>query len=245
MSIIPYLQGIHYLLKSIAMRTIFASGALVACFCLWAGCFFKNQYAELDSAKAALLKESGIPGVFATRIDSKTGKDTSNVIYHCAPACATTKTYFEYVVYPYTICTSPDFEINDRVMAIAREKHQDSIILLISEKHPVTHVVKDQKRFGYDKLFCRTVGGPWGAFLEDKEMCGFCGDGPHTFTLTLPGLSHNLGWVWFGTSEDWPNDAPHMNLGPSSISTTTTTDCNPSDHTNCGGQLPEGGEHPQ
>jgi hypothetical protein len=143
------------------------------------------------------------------------------------------------VTYSYTICTPPDFVIDGNLVAVAKENKQDSIAKILSDKKPYTHMVKNKVKFGYNKLWCRTYGGPWGAFLEDREFCGFCGEAPHQFTLSLPGLSNNLVWVWWGTIADKPADAPAMNHP--SLTNATTIDCNPTDPTNCGGNTGDTG----
>lgn len=205
-------------------------------------CGKKENLPPLDKKDTDQLVESGIPGIYITKVNVNEMIDTSNAAFHCARACADIKKYFQYVVYPYTICTPPDFVVNDEIMAMAKKEQQDSILVLLRDEKPYTHVITDDARFkGYNRLFCRTVGGPWGAFLEDREFCGFCGDGPHQFTLTIPGLSHNLAWTWVGQWEDKPEGAPDFNRDDQSLSGVVTQDCNLSDHTNCGGSTGPGG----
>lgn len=202
----------------------------------------QNKYADLDTTVADQLEASAIPGVFVTPVKGSIAVDTITQKLRCQTNCADIKKYFGYVIYPYTICTPPDFVVNTEMATMAAKTGQDSLVPILSDTTPITHQLTTKKFAGFQSLFCRTTGGPWGAFLIDEELCGGCGEGQHRFTLEIGGLPGAPSWVWYCTREDAPADAPStQNM---SLTNTTIRDCDPGDLTNCGGNPPVGGEGP-
>jgi hypothetical protein len=198
-------------------------------------------YTELDSTLANLLRPTSYAGVFiagTNHVQQPTQPMAG--VQRCKKACATKTIYWVQCTFPVTICYAPDLPGE----FTQGRKAADSIPSIIAAEGTLREMVSTRTINGYNPLFCKTKYGPWIAEIVDKENCDSpCGEGSHTWTLTILGVQGNISWTWNGDMNGRPQEVQF--IGQPWVQATEAIDCDFGDLTNCSGNgEPGGGGYP-
>lgn len=217
--------------------------ACIVLLLFFAGCTSNPLYPELEASISDSLRRTSIENVFVASLTSSKPRPANDTSFRCVKRCATKTIYWVQVTYPVTVCFPPDIIVNGSNAVFAKSAGGDSIHSLITSERPVTTMISKRSLFGYNRLFCKTYGGPWIAEITDEEQCdNSCGEGSHRFTLKILGVQETLVWTWWGSMAGRPQEV-HF-IGEPWIRNQATIDCNLSDLTNCTGTGTGDGGHP-
>ncbi len=187
------------------------------------------KYPELSAVLTDSLRQTNIPGVFIAgtkNIQPRPVQDPSNL---CPATCASVRVYLWQVTYPITICQPPDFPST----LANKDAGQDSVIVDIASSTPVTKMVSKKSIGGFERLFCKTHGGPWIATIQETEMCdNSCGPGTRKFVMTIGGVPDDLSWLWWDSMDNRPEEVDFV--GEPWIKSESVIDCDSHDLTDCG-----------
>jgi hypothetical protein len=105
-----------------------------------------------------------------------------------------------YVTYPMLVCRPPDLSTGGNQTGNAGGSIQSRLI-------------SRQARTARLSPFCRTVNGPWLAYVVQQESCDF--NEPDHFSLTIVGAPQPVNLAWQGRLEDVPGPVGAIgNLSP-------------------------------
>jgi hypothetical protein len=207
----------------------------------FSSCKTTPHYSELAAATADSLKKTSTEGLFISGVMNMKARPIQDpAILPCPRLCATKTVYWAQVIYPVTVCFPPDWVLDGNASVFAKSAAPDSISSLINSATPITSMVSTTKLSNFNRLFCKTKGGPWIAEITDDEQCdNSCGEGSHFFTMKILGVQETLVWSWFGTMAGRPAEV--VFAGEPWIRSQSPKDCDLSDLTNCTGNGGGGG----
>jgi len=214
----------------------YLSASVAGILLLMLACTNEAQHPELPAQLRDSLVQVGTSDVFVSALKNIRPKPSmESAGLPCVKSCATTEILWVQVSYPITVCYPPDFPTQNIITMYKQGKEPDSLAAIIASKTPVSHQVNT--RIGaYNRLFCKTHGGPWYAEIVDQELCSSCGPGPHKFSMTILGVQQNLYWEWWGTLDGRPQEV--VFFGDPWLRGQSVLDCDPTDPTNCSGATP-------
>jgi hypothetical protein len=107
-----------------------------------------------------------------------------------------------YITYPMVVCRPPNLSTGGN----------QTVLDAVGSTR--SRLISGQVRATPLSTFCRTINGPWLAYVVQHESCDF--RDPDSFALTISGAPQKVELTWQGTLQDVPGPVGAIgNLSPS------------------------------
>lgn len=200
---------------------------------IFGACNKDVRYTELEQASVDSLRQTRIPGVFVVGGRWAQPRPARDPALMCPTHCAFTRIYWAQVSYPITICNPPDFDLEMKNYT-RKSRTPDSLDVLLRAKLPYTSQVSKRSLPWpwFEKLFCRTHGGPWIAEIREEQQCVSCGPGRLKYSMVILGVPDELWWEWWDSMDNHPQEVSFIESP--FLRSEWIVDCDPFDLTKCG-----------